>query len=71
MSNTAGWGRPVNAAVGNTVHWWRPDNVRACHPTDYTGYAGDRINDEEVNVLEACPQCLLVVSEAREVLGRA
>lgn len=67
---SAGFAKPANqAAQDPVIHWWRPDDRRACSPDDNVGYSGARKPSAEVSVAEACPDCLRVVLEAKAVLG--
>ncbi len=64
----AGWGKPDND-VTPPIHWWRPDNKRACDPDEIFCFSGPRITLADVLAQEFCVKCSKIVTDAILVLG--
>lgn len=61
----AGWAKPRNS-TDDLAHWWRPAGRRACDQENIRIYTGPK---QDPAVAQACMQCVVLVAEARELLG--
>jgi hypothetical protein len=59
-----GWG----ILNGGHRHWVRPDFTRACEP-GVLHYGGETKGNSQVTLGECCPDCVVIVLSAQQVLG--